>query len=211
MVDSNPDPYRNRDSPWRDKETLERLYHGEGMTQTEVADELGCTKNTIINWMEKHGVRTMDVGGGDPDAPHKDEDTLRWMYEDQRMNTYEMADELGPDASTLRYWMDKFGIERVPMGPGVTPPSMWTDPSGYEVWKNGSRTVGVHQLLAVAAGYDPHDVFAPDTDVHHPNGLSWGNWHTNVEVVDHDDHARIHAVQTEFWKYRDNYRGETSG
>lgn len=42
---------------------------------------------------------------------YKDESTLRRLYEEQRLTTYEVADECGCSQGTVRYWMDKFGIE----------------------------------------------------------------------------------------------------
>lgn len=46
----------NDETPWRDKETLERLYHDEGLSQGEIADRLGTSKPTVHRWM-----RDLDV------------------------------------------------------------------------------------------------------------------------------------------------------
>lgn len=46
--------------PWQDRETLVELYHDEGMTTREIADELGCTNGTVSRWLDKHDVGTRD-------------------------------------------------------------------------------------------------------------------------------------------------------
>ncbi|WP_254830988.1 HNH endonuclease [Haloglomus salinum] len=44
------------DAPWRDAATLERLYWGEGLSLDGIADRLGCSDVTVLNWMEKHDI-----------------------------------------------------------------------------------------------------------------------------------------------------------
>lgn len=44
--------------PWRDPSLLEELYHGRGMSQPEIADELGCCVATVSKWMRRHGIPT---------------------------------------------------------------------------------------------------------------------------------------------------------
>lgn len=45
------------EAPWRDPQTLEDLY-GSGMSQPEVAEELGCDPSTVHYWMNKHEIDT---------------------------------------------------------------------------------------------------------------------------------------------------------
>lgn len=44
------------DQPHQDVWALYYLYHEEGKSLPEVADELGCTATTIHRWMEKHNI-----------------------------------------------------------------------------------------------------------------------------------------------------------
>jgi transposase len=46
----------DRPKPWRDEDTLRELYDEKGMTQVEMANELGCSNNTIHNWIKKHDI-----------------------------------------------------------------------------------------------------------------------------------------------------------
>lgn len=45
------------DAPWRDSETLRRLYWEERLSLDAVADRLGCSDVTVLNWMEKHDIQ----------------------------------------------------------------------------------------------------------------------------------------------------------
>lgn len=42
--------------PWRDPSTLARLYYGEGLTQPEIADELGCGQKAVSRWMRRFNI-----------------------------------------------------------------------------------------------------------------------------------------------------------
>jgi|GEM_PF-1757404 len=46
--------------PWRDAETLERLYIAEGLTTREIADRLGCTNGTVSQWLNHHDIPTRE-------------------------------------------------------------------------------------------------------------------------------------------------------
>lgn len=45
------------DSPWHDAATLRRLYWDRGLSLDDIADRLGCSDVTVLNWMEKHGIQ----------------------------------------------------------------------------------------------------------------------------------------------------------
>lgn len=49
--------------PHQDREFLRRLYDENGLTQGQIAEELGCSRRTIISWMDHY-----DLGPGS-DAP----------------------------------------------------------------------------------------------------------------------------------------------
>ena len=42
--------------PWRDEDALRGLYHGEQLSQVEIADRWGAAPATICNWMERHEI-----------------------------------------------------------------------------------------------------------------------------------------------------------
>lgn len=50
---------------YRDRETLRRLYYDDGLTQDEIADEFGCSRRTIVDWMDR-----FDLGPGSDCPKH---------------------------------------------------------------------------------------------------------------------------------------------
>ena len=42
--------------PWRDPTTLARLYYDGGLTQGEIADELGCKQRAVSRWMKRYDI-----------------------------------------------------------------------------------------------------------------------------------------------------------
>lgn len=48
--------------PWRDKEKVRSLYWDKGKTAEEIADEFGCAKWTVLNWMQKMGIERRSKG-----------------------------------------------------------------------------------------------------------------------------------------------------
>ena len=47
---------------WQDKAELERLYYEEDQTLDEMADEFGCAKQTVANWMERYDLERRSRG-----------------------------------------------------------------------------------------------------------------------------------------------------
>lgn len=39
---------------------LRRLYQDEGLTQSEIADKLDISRWTVVEWMKRHGIPTVD-------------------------------------------------------------------------------------------------------------------------------------------------------
>lgn len=56
MPNTGRNQYDTPDSPWRDADTLESLYHGEGLSMRDVADRLGCSEKTVMNWMNRYDI-----------------------------------------------------------------------------------------------------------------------------------------------------------
>ena len=98
--------------PWHDKATLRRLYEDEEMTTYEIADEMGVCSSTVRYWMDKHGIERRNTASHYDSEPWRDKATLRRLYEDEGMSTWEIADKMDVAPTTIQYWMDKHGIDR---------------------------------------------------------------------------------------------------
>lgn len=137
---------------------------------------------------------TYDPGG------YKDREVLNRLYWDEGLSIREIGGEFDVSGSTIRYWMDKIGIDRRDKRAATrtefAPYS--TDPLGYERWRatgfGDDVTARVHRLVAVAGGADPGDVYSESSQTHHKNGIPWDNRPSNIEVLDEPDHKRVHSI-----------------
>ena len=59
--------------------------------------------------------------------------------------------------------------------------------------QDGCPEVRVHHLVAIMGGECPHDVFDPDTVIHHKNEVKWDNRPDNLECMTRSGHAKHHA------------------
>lgn len=120
--------------------------------------------------------------------PWQDEQTLRELYVEQEMSTYEIADKLGCHASTVSNWLHKYDIETRDRSVAGTPRHSFEN--GYEYIRSSNDAVRVHRLVAVAEwGFDA----VADRDIHHINGVKWDNRPANLAVLNADEHRSLHS------------------
>jgi len=134
-------------------------------------------------------------------------ESLRFLYWEMGLSTYELAALVDVAQPTIRYHMDKHGVktrsqkEANRQAHRVERASHSI--STYERWSvrdpDGTTAVGVHELTAIADGADPETVFDPGTHVHHTNSHPIDNRIENLEVVDASQHSRTHQKQS--WTY----------
>jgi hypothetical protein len=107
----------------------------------------------------------------------------------------EIGDEIGCCSSTVGNWLERYDIStRLAAPRAVDYLPMNVDPAGYVEWKSGCETVSVHQLLVIANGADPYDVFDENYLIHHKNEIPWDNRESNLEVLSIGDHTRLHQL-----------------
>ena len=177
--------------PWKDKETLHRLYVEKDLEQGEIAERLGCSPTTLRYWLDK--LRVV--------KPWKDEEKLRELYHDKGLSQQEVADELGCTAGTISEWMERHDIPikdargRGDLSSSDTPAAFTHKPEGpnqYEVWVSNNTHLYVHRLLAVAEyGFDALD----GMHVHHRNGVPWDNRPDNLALLTPSEHRMTHVNQ----------------
>lgn len=99
--------------PWHDKETLERLYHGEGLSQKEVAEELGCSRETVLAWMDKLDVDARHANGtryyDKRERLRQSKEEIIEKYESGAA-LYVLAEEYGVNDATLKRFLNDQGV-----------------------------------------------------------------------------------------------------
>jgi transposase len=183
------------DEPWRNEETLRRLYQDEGMSQQEIAERLGCSQRTVWRWMERYDIQVRQTNK--PTGPWTDPELLHDLYHEKSMSQYEIAEELDCGQNTVKRWMKRHDIEAKTVKNDRVP-YFETSKNGYETWEtkveDTSHHVRVHRLLAVAEyGFEA----VADSVVHHKNNIRWDNRPENIEPMSKMEHRRIHVRESD--------------
>lgn len=88
------------DSPWRDKETLQKLYVENGLSAAAIGEQLGCTDVTVLDWLDRHNIPTRNR-----DPPTMEgEDNPRFVTKEEIIDDYKrLSEELGKTPSQQEY------------------------------------------------------------------------------------------------------------
>lgn len=95
---------------------LQKLYHDEGMSFNDIADELDTSYGNVWHWMNKYDVELRDRSeaiseGKNHGEPWRDEELLEHLYYDRNFSQFDIADEFDTTQANISYWMKKFDIE----------------------------------------------------------------------------------------------------
>ena len=132
----------------------------------------------------------------------RDSDLLKKLYWEDERSLSEIASQLGCHKSTVKRWADRHGMELRPANDQKRHPSIWTNADGYtyaESTTDGHRgLIAIHELVAIHAGANPHEVFSSETEIHHRMAMP-GKFDVpkldipgNVTVMDSHDHQVGH-------------------
>jgi len=129
---------------------------------------------------------------------HQDKETLEYLYKEKGYTQVDIAKRSGCHPTTVKYWIDKHGIERR-THKKYWPPSLVMDGYGRERFESrvgdDRYLVLHHRLIAVAEhGFDA----VCDKVVHHKNRIPWDNRPENLEVMDQDKHMKVHWENGDF-------------
>lgn len=119
---------------------------------------------------------------------YTDPETLERLYWDEGMTLREIGAKFGVSFGTVRYYMNKHGINTRDGGNEYDHVPLYYKSSGEYIWQHEydheRAQIGVHRLVAIADGADPYDVFADAGKVvKHTNGINWDNRPENIEVA----------------------------
>jgi transcriptional regulator with XRE-family HTH domain len=122
--------------------------------------------------------------------PYEDPERLSKLYWNAGMSQKEIAQAFGVSTKQIKSAMTKYDIQTRRYSKYA--PYTY-DTNGYAQWKTGGKTVRVHQLLAIAEGYEPGKVFSNgEYEIHHQNGVKWDNRPDNIELLTASDHMAQH-------------------
>jgi len=120
QTDTNHNDEYGLEQPWRHEVVLRYFYYNCSMTMAEVADEVGCTQNTISNWMDKydlpprggcgHEDQFFDERGIHVHTDPIDPDLLYELHHENGMDRYEIADEIDRSVNSVRRYITMYEI-----------------------------------------------------------------------------------------------------
>lgn len=189
--------------PWKDEATLRELYHSEGLTIQEIADRFDTTFDSVRYYKRKYDIDGRPRGVS-VEAWNLTESELRTLYETKRLTLQEIADRHGCSRTYIRNRMEEWGIERSREGRRKRHASIRTSKGGYEIimasnGRNDPDTARIHQLVAIANGESPTDVFSDGSyHCHHKNSIPWDNRPTNIELLTASAHGKAHVEDMEW-------------
>lgn len=171
------------------KDRLHQLRHIEGLTEREIADEMGSTRDKVHYWLNKYGIKHP--------RDELDAETLRDLYLDKGLNIPDIAERYQTSEEPVRRRMIEYGIERRETAESkqVNRASFGHDDRGYERWtatngKYEKDRFRVHRLAAIA-WFGIEEVAG--NVVHHKNEIKWDNREANLEVMGAGEHTSLHA------------------
>lgn len=206
------------DTRYKDESWLREQYIEQGKSTSDMAEMCGVTDPTIARWMDKYGIdRRSQREAQKPDSPHTDPEWLEEQYWDKGLSLAEIAEKCNAGPPTLLKWFRRFDIPRrspyfdrrsTPVSINITQGEFGGLPGGYievrsrgEPKPDGRQTYDrayVHQLVAIAEGADPNNIFSGgEWHVHHKNGIRYDNRPSNLEVIRRSEHISRHRGEND--------------
>lgn len=93
------------ETPWRDKEVMERLYK-ECDTQKEMAERLGTSEYTISVWLRKHGITSHQPKNGVYFREHKGDNHFQLNIRDETVIPSHAVVAIGTGADPHKVFSD---------------------------------------------------------------------------------------------------------
>lgn len=169
------------ESPWRDAETLRRMYHDEYMSTRDIGGELGCSYKTVLDWMDRHGIERRDHTEKTRHPELKDGDLLREWYVNEGLSGHHIADRVGCALKAAYDALHRHGV-------GLRTESEWSDyPELYdEEWlreqyeeKTSSE---VAELVGCSQSHVTRAMRKFGVEVSFPSGEEHWNWKPSIEA-----------------------------
>lgn len=100
---------------YKDEDWLRTEYVEKRKSSCDIADELGVGDSTILEWLDRHNIKTREpaetyTGGNTKKL--RDKKWLEEKYNVENKNIVEIAEELDCGSTTVSNWINKHGIEK---------------------------------------------------------------------------------------------------
>jgi len=201
---------------YHDEAWLREQYVVEGRSTTDIAEECDVTATTISDWLHRHDIGTRSQREAQQsDGKYANRKWLSEQYVGKERSMEDIASSCGVSRATILKYLRRFGIKtRTAVEHKAKEPVAITNEKGelgefpgcyrkvMSSWmvdgERQHRSVYVHQLLAIAEGADPKNVFSHgEYHVHHKNGIRWDNRPDNLEFTTREEHMRHHNTNRE--------------
>jgi len=134
--------------------------------------------------------------------PYKNPDLLHDLHVIKRKTQREIADIFDVSQPTVKYWLDKFGIQKPERNfyrnIHVTDGDKEKDGRIFlhAAEGNNEPTISIHQITALE-DFHVTEVFCDNSHVHHLMNCDWVvDLPENLEVLTHSEHIKQHAEGT---------------
>lgn len=102
---------RGGNDSYQDQSKLRRLYHDEGLSTYEMADEMDTTSATIIYWMDKFNIEREERKNRSPPSEKKPEkDELKRLYCEEHKSTIDLSERFGVAPGTISNWLRSYDL-----------------------------------------------------------------------------------------------------
>lgn len=197
---------RHDDDRLYDPEYLHTEYVSKGRTSREIADELGCGKKAVLRQLEGKGIEKRPNKKRVDDKRVYEREFLEREYVEKEKSSRQIAKDVGCSKDVVLRQLKQHNIrirdtsEATSLGMDKGRCGFHTSKRGYEKATTRdperAREVGIHQLVAIAEGANPHRLFtgskSDGNHAHHKNRIPWDNRPCNIKIMSNSEHQKEH-------------------
>lgn len=180
------------------KDKLRKLYWGEKLSQSKIADKLGYEQTTIGNWLREYGIETRGAGG--VQEPDFDKKEFEKLYVENGLGLRPISDKLDVSRNTLKRWRNRWGIE--PHNPGNTNRTHKIDSKIIKYYvEDGLSQAEIAEKLDIEVHQSTISKWLNDLKVNTKNKAGWGQL---VETNRGETVKSILEKRTADWLHKNN-------
>ena len=114
-----------------DRDTLQELYEGQGLSTTAIGVRYGVANVTVATWLRRSEIRVRNSGGKVVSPPSFEH--LYQLYVEKRLSLRSVGDRFGVQPSSVHGWLQKRGIPTRPLGTNASNHRVLSvEPAGHQ-------------------------------------------------------------------------------